>query len=419
MQSPPDCLDPSVHNWLKAKAVCAIQATIQKAGGKARIVGGAVRDALMERPVGDVDFACDLEPAAVIKALEQEGIKVVPTGIEHGTVTAVIDHRGYEITTLRRDMKTDGRHAEVVFTTDWSSDALRRDFTFNALYLDDEYRVIDYVGGLEDLKQRRIRFIGDPQARIREDVLRILRAFRFMACLEGSKIDPDSLVACCHLASSMRKLSAERVWHEIKRLLAAARPTETCRLMIEKGIFGVLLPAVRHVDRLELLLETEKSLTPEREFHAARVDPVARRALRRLAALWEGQPASKASQALRLSKAESALFADLVSGIFPAGSPLSSFALRQSLYEHGAETIQEAFFLYASQTRQVEPKLWQEVLEWKNPVFPLQGKDLISLGYKAGPALGEILGQIEHWWRMRDFVPSREECIKELEKYPR
>ncbi|TRO86163.1 CCA tRNA nucleotidyltransferase, partial [Glycocaulis profundi] len=237
-------LDPAEHAWMRDPATRAVMAALEAARpGSARYVGGAVRNALTGHPVHDVDIATSLTPDAVTTALQAAGIKAVPTGVEHGTVTAVADHRPFEITTLRHDVETDGRRAVVAFTESWQEDAARRDFRLNALYADPDGTIHDFHGGVDDALAGRIVFIGEPRDRIREDYLRILRFYRFHAWYGRGPLDAEGQAACAALKGGMSQLSAERVWKEFKKLLAAPDPSEALRAMSEAGVLAAILPA--------------------------------------------------------------------------------------------------------------------------------------------------------------------------------
>jgi len=235
-------LNPQQFSWMQSSSVKSLFDALPE--GSLRFVGGCVRNALWGVDVGDIDLACQLEPEAVVAALEAAGIRYVPTGIAHGTVTAVIEGQPFEITSLRRDVETDGRRATVAYTTDWAEDAQRRDLTMNALYADRMGQVFDPTGlGLEDLENRKFRFVGEAAMRVQEDYLRILRFFRFLAIYgEKEKVDAASLKACRENQSGIKKLSAERVWMEMKKLLSARNPVRACHIMLTNGILETVLP---------------------------------------------------------------------------------------------------------------------------------------------------------------------------------
>ncbi len=403
----PDFLPPELSPWKRDPGAARIAKALRAAGGEARIVGGAVRDALLGGKTADIDFAADLEPRQVEAALTKDGIKTVPTGINHGTLTAVIDKKGYEITSLRRDVATDGRHADVSFTKNWAEDAARRDFTFNALYLDEEGHVYDFTDGRADLAAKHLRFIGDPRARIREDYLRVLRFFRFMAQLSGPqgafKPDPDGLAACRELAEGMDRLSAERVSRELLRLLNAPDPSPALKLMIENGILLRLVPEMGFLGRLQNLVQIER-------VHGIPPDP-----LRRLAALAPMQ-VEKIARRLKFSKAQTQRMNVLPSALSALQQVEDGAGFRNFLYDYGKEAALDAVLLLLAEGEGAASSFLPEIEKWEKPVFPLEGKDLIALGLLPGPEIGAILSQIESWWRACDFAPTRQECLDEAER---
>jgi poly(A) polymerase len=375
---------------------------VRQGGGEVRVVGGAVRDTLLGRAVHEIDLAATLPPEETVTLLTKAGIKSAPTGIEFGTITAVIDGRGYEITTLRHDVETDGRHAKVAFTDDWQGDAARRDFTMNALYADADGKLYDYFNGQDDLAAGHVRFIGEAVARIREDVLRILRFFRFYAWFGRGAIDAEGLSACRELASLIPQLSVERVWREIVKLLAADNPAPSWRLMLEAKILTVVLPEASDITRLESLLAVEKKY----EATASSV--------RRLAALLPADSAASAAiaQKLKLSKREASKLAQLAQAPELLNGKLAPHPFRRALYEHGIEDTRDAALLLAASHPELdlEPAL-ATAAAWENPRFPLQGQDLLKLGMTPGPAIGVLLRKLEDEWIAADFRPSREDCL--------
>jgi poly(A) polymerase len=395
-------LDPAHEIWMQAEGLARVFAAIEGAGGTLRFVGGCVRDALLGRAVGDIDFACDLPPEKTSAALTSAGLKAAPTGVAHGTVTAVADHKGYEITSLRRDLETDGRRAKVEFTDDWKADAARRDFTINAIYADKDGALHDYFDGGNDLARGQVRFIGRAEDRIKEDVLRILRFFRFTAWFGKGAPDAGGLKACRDLALMLPQLSAERVWKEIAKLLAAENPAPVWRLMIENRITAQLLPEAVDIAELENLLFAEKRF-------AATAAP-----LTRLAALLpaEEETAVAVARALKMSNRESERLALLAVLPLRLAGKLDPQPFRRMLYDYGAEACIEAALLCAADDRSadIEAAL-AAASEWQKPVFPVQGADLLKLGIAPGPRLGEALHKTEEWWIARDFRPSREECL--------
>lgn len=344
------------------------------AGHRALIVGGAVRNALLGAPVDDIDIATDARPEQVVDLAAAAGLKPVPTGIAHGTVTVVADGRGFEVTTFRRDVETFGRHATVAFATDLAEDAARRDFTMNALYATPEGEVLDPVGGLPDLAARRVRFVGEPEARIREDYLRILRFFRFHAWYGApGAADPAALAACAALQEGLDRLSRERVGHELRKLLAAPDPSEAVALMADSGILARILPGgdPRH---LPALLEAEAGAAP---------DPI-----RRLAVL------GGSAEALRLSRAEARRLTVLAA----AGPEMS---LNEAGYRLGDRLAADAALVAAARGLELP-------LDWKDRIahaararLPVAAADLAPL---QGPALGQALRAAEAAWIESGFA---------------
>ncbi len=342
---------------------------------EARVVGGAVRDALAGRPVADVDLATPRRPDAVIAALRAAGLKVVPTGIDHGTVTAVSGHRGFEVTTLRRDLRTDGRHAEVAFTDDWRDDAARRDFTINAMSLSSAGEVFDYFGGIGDLAAGRVRFVGDAPTRIAEDYLRILRFFRFWARYGGGAPDAAAVAAIAAAVPGLARLSAERVWQEVKRILAAPDPRAAVALMADLGVLRAVLAEGAAPARLDRLVAV-----------GAPADP-----LLRLAALLDGDPAALAGR-LRLSAAERERLEALRAA--PALSPTADdAALRRALAGEARDVLLGRAWLASG-----DAGLLARLAAMPVPRFPLRGRDLRAAGVPAGPELGRLLHELHAWW---------------------
>jgi poly(A) polymerase len=373
-------------------------------GIEARYVGGCVRDALLGHVVSDVDLAANAPPDAVTAALQQAGIKVVPTGLDHGTVTAVIEGRGFEITSLREDIATDGRHAEIRFTQDWQADAARRDFTFNALYAAADGSITDYFAGRDDLALGKVRFIGNAQQRIHEDYLRILRFFRFYAWFGQGEADAAGLKACVELAPHLIRLSFERVWKEIAKTLLALNPVPTWTVMRDGKVLGDILPEATDVTRLAALLALPAPRHPP--------------ALVRLAALLpeDDRQATDIARRLKLSRREAEALHLLV--LLPAQVRTQSDAkaLRRLLYEQGTSLVYDALLLARAGGNECDfSAALQTVTQWESPVLPVQGIDLMQLGIQQGPRIGEILRLLEAWWMAADFRPGRTECLQAAE----
>ncbi len=375
--------------WMTAASTLAVLDALEAAGGAgcARFVGGCVRNTLMDRPVDDVDIATVLTPDQVITALGAAGVRAVPTGVDHGTITAVSDHRPYEITTLRRDVETDGRRAVVSFSTDWAEDAARRDFRLNALYADRTGEVFDPVGGgVDDALEGRIVFVGDAETRIREDYLRILRFFRFFAWYGRGEPDPIGLDACRALSSGLVRLSAERVSKELLKLLAAPEPGLSVRLMSDTGVLAAILPGKLRLSRLERII----ALSP---------DPVLR-----LAALLPDDRSviAEASERLRLSNAQRNRLLAAASDTIEVRPDMAEADARRALYRLGAEPFRDRLLLGSDSLEDAAPLLAFS-RSWTPPKFPLGGTHAAAAGVPRGPAVGRLLREVEAWWIEADF----------------
>ena len=349
-------------------------------GGEAvtRIVGGAVRDALIGLPVSDIDLATALHPDIVCERLSAAHFKAVPTGASHGTITAVLDGKPIEVTTLRRDVATDGRRARVTFTTVWREDAARRDFTINALYADARTgTVFDYFDGQADLASRRIRFIGDPLQRIAEDHLRILRFFRFFARFGEGEADRQGLAACIARANDIMALSRERIAGELLKLLAANDPRAAIALMLQGGVIAAFMPEVTGAEMLDQLVTTERD-------RGIAGDPV-----RRLAALIGPKPdaALGIAKRLRLSKQ---MTRRLVTACGWTDTPGSVAA---TAYRIGPESARDRLLLMGA-----APAALADLAEWRRPALPISGGGLIARGLTPGPAVAATLARIEQDW---------------------
>ena len=378
------------------------------AGGVAVLfVGGCVRDTLLDRPVRDIDIATPDPPETVLAKLTAAGIRAIPTGIAHGTVTAIAGGRHFEITTLRVDVQTDGRHAQVAFTDDWAADAERRDFTMNALFLAPDGALYDPVGGLADVSAGRVRFVGDPATRIAEDYLRVLRFFRFLAHYgprgDQGAPDPAGLAACAEAADRLAGLSAERVAGELFRLLGAPDPVPALGWMAKAGVLAAVLPEATALPRLAGLIR----VAPE-------ADPVLR-----WAALVAGDRAVLAAMAgrLRLSNTDRARIVEAAASDGPAIDPAANaVARRRLLYRLGTERYRDRVLL----AREAEPEndafaAWLDLAaRWAPPVLPLRGADLVAAGVAPGPEVGRLLRRIEGWWIDQDFRPDRAACLARL-----
>jgi len=394
----------AVQSWMVEPATQAVLKALSEGGAEARFVGGSVRDALLERPIGDVDIATPAPPERVVELLEKRGIRAVPTGVAHGTVTAIAGTppRHFEITTLRRDVETYGRRARVVFDADWAADAARRDFTINAIFLDPDGTLHDPVGGLADLRARRIRFVGDPATRLAEDVLRLLRYYRFEARFGTGEGDPAARVACRAAAHLLPKLSAERVAQELVRLLETPDPILALRMMQQDGVLAVILPEARGLDRLRHMIAIE----PERD------------SLRRLAALIETDAAGAEALAERLRFSNA--WRDRLKGLaspWPVEPQGAAHAQRRALYRLGAERYRDIVLLQAAEGAMGRHRLGELLAlarAWSPPPFPLTGRDVTALGIPPGARVGRLLDAVRDWWEAGDFTADRTQCLARL-----
>ena len=377
-------------DWTQREDLAALVAAL--GADDVRWVGGAVRDTLLGNPVKDIDAATPHEPEAVIGLLGKAGIRTVPTGIDHGTVTAILPGGPVEVTTLRRDVSTDGRRATVAFASDWREDAARRDFTINALYAHPETREIsDWFGGLADLEARRVRFIGDARQRIREDHLRILRYYRFQARF-GSALDPQAEEACAELAPMLKGLSRERVAMELLNLLALPDPSPTVARMEERGVLPVILPeaGAEGIAALGMLVgeEARQGVEPD--------------SLRRLAALLPADPraADQVAARLRLSAAQRKRLVTAAAREDAPGDP------RTLAYRLGRDEAIDRLLLAGADIA--------ALAGWDIPQLPLKGGEIVARGVTAGPDVARILREVEDRWVAEGF-PGRERVLAMLE----
>jgi poly(A) polymerase len=393
---------PSLANeaWLQAPELREVMAALTAGGGEVRVAGGAVRNALLGVPVADVDLATTLLPEDVMRICKAAGFGVHPTGLAHGTIT-VVNHRvPYEITTLRRDVATDGRRAVVSFSTDWAEDAERRDFTMNAMYCDAAGKIYDFTNGYEDILKRRVRFVGKASARIREDRLRILRFFRFHARYGSLQMDEQALAACARGRVGIRKLSAERVRQELLKILEAPQAVKALQVMAEHHILRNILP---YTDEWRVLSRLPAD------------------GILRLFVLAEW-PATL-QEALHLSNAEASRIKHLADA--PDVSPrLLPKEQHRILYHLGAVAFGDAVQLSWARSRaKMDDATWAKLLSlperWAIPKFPVTGADLKSIGVTPGPVMGRMLSDLEDWWLASDFKPDKDlllEHAKQMEQ---
>ena len=381
--------------WLNDGRLQEVMSTFMLAGGEVRIIGGAVRNTLLDLPVADIDLATTLEPQEVVRIASQEKFGVHLTGFDHGTVTVVNGGGVYQVTSLRRDVATDGRRAVVAYSTDWAEDAHRRDFTMNALSCDAMGRCYDYTSGYADILKRKVRFVGVAAQRIAEDYLRILRFFRFHATFGVGAPDRAGVAACEAQAQGIKSLSAERVRQELLKLLVAPRAVATLKVMAKRGILAHVIEYTNVWRVLERL---------------------PRDGILRLFVL--AQMPNQLAVDLRLSNAEAKRLAALT--VAPALSPDFNLHERKVLlYSMGADCWRDAVHLgWAKAREKSADAAWQALLDlpknWPIPVFPVKGLDLRSLGHVSGPRMGVLLRELEDWWLASDFKPGKEELLQRV-----
>jgi len=398
-------LDPSKHAWMTAPETRKLMAALPEA----RFVGGAVRNALAGWPVSDIDIAVPMPPEETLQRLQNAAIKAVPTGLAHGTVTAILNGRPFELTSLRTDVETDGRHAVVAYTDDWLEDASRRDFTMNALYATIDGEIFDYHGGVEDLIAGRVRFVGDAATRIREDYLRILRLFRFHAWYGKGDLDVEALRAAADAKAGLAQLSGERIAKEMLRLLECPNPVRALRMMAASGVLPELLPYALQLPRLEnlVLIEAENQFAPD--------------AILRLAGLLpdDADAAKAVGERLKLSGAERARLEGLASSQEKIAAHLSAADVRRLLYRIGAARFRDLVLLrWAASPRGAGAIQWRMLLSiaesWERPRFPLTGREAMAAGVPEGPEVGRVLAAVEAWWMDEDFLPDETALMEKM-----
>lgn len=399
--------------WLQKPVYKKVMSFLEQSGHQAKFVGGCVRDTLLNRPVKDIDIATTERPEDLInRKLDNQSIKIIPTGLKHGTVTILCDGQSFEVTTLRKDIETDGRHAKVAYTDSWSIDAQRRDFTINALYMDVDGYIDDYVNGLQDIQIPRIRFIGNPEQRIEEDVLRILRFFRFLSYYgqvsleeEFENLDAESLKACLKKLELLPQLSRERIQSEISKILETPNPKPIMNLMYEDQVWESIMPPGYQKENLDVLLELEQNISWVRRFGALYIGKIDKK--------------ESISRYLCLSRTEKQTLRFWLSGGHEQIKLDDNLYIQKILYFKGIDYCSE--LIYYSWILNREDKIKQkslqrleEIKNWKKPNFPVTGQDVIELGVEPGQKLGQILSITENWWVEGCFVKNREECLKKL-----
>jgi poly(A) polymerase len=405
--------------WLTAPETRTVVEALTADGAEVRFVGGCVRDAMARRPVTDVDISTPDKPETVIGLLKKAGIKAIPTGIEHGTVTAVVGDRKFEITTLRRDVETDGRRAKVAFTDDWMIDSERRDLTINALSATPDGDVYDPHDGISDLAYGNIRFVGLAADRMEEDVLRLLRFFRFYGLFGQPPPDPDAMAACRNHADKLPSLSGERIRDEMFKILLVPEPADIAVLMRGLGIFDHILPEVGDVGSLRMIgwLETR----------AIKIDSVVPDPLRRLAALLDTDAEGAAAVAgrLKFSNRQAWRLSVLTAPPADIGPDANAPSVNRTLRRLGPDTVRDLTLLAWAGELSITPRLpagrtqaWIGLLDtcdgWQDVVLPIGGEDVIALGVPEGPRVGELLARVEDWWEDGDYAAGRDDCLEKM-----
>lgn len=397
--------------WLSDPGLQRLLALLGADGEEARIVGGAIRNTLLGQPVTDIDIATTSEPAETMRRLEAADVKAVDTGMEHGTVTAVIDGHGYEITTLREDIETDGRRAVVRFGRNWRHDAERRDFTINALYAEADGTLVDLVGSRTDIEARCVRFIGDPEARIAEDYLRILRFFRFFAWYGDGRPDADGLKACARLKEGVAGLSAERIWTEMRKLLAAPDPSRALLWMRQAGVLSLVLPESEKwgIDGIHGLMAAERALgwPADAVLRLMVLIPPREEVVQGLSKRWKLGNRVR-DRLVAVSRAE---------GVAPV---MATGDFEQLLYGGDPQAIADRMRLDIAALGAEDSgarslaRLLDHAGSWTRPVFPVSGRDLMALGFGTGPKLGVALRSLEKRWIDSGFLLDRETLLADL-----
>ncbi len=390
--------------WMNEKETVEV---MQALGDDARFVGGCVRDSLANRPTCDIDIATSLTPAQVKERLAEHDIICIDTGIKYGTVTAIVgDGKPFEITTLREDVETDGRHAKVKFIDDWEKDASRRDFTINAMSANLQGEVFDYFGGMEDLRTGIVRFVGDAKTRVEEDYLRILRYFRFYKSFERGDPNKDALEACRLGAKGILGLTPERIGQEMSKFLKMDDIAGTWKLMLESNVVQNFLPEATNVEKLEKLEKLEKEYENQSD------------TVRKLAALVVKTDGVK--DKLKLSNYQ----AEQLEKMFNKHSAISiknteKIDIRKLVYKEGNDMARSLLLLAAANTDDTSglKELYNEATVFREPLLPIQGKDVLALGVKEGKDVGVLLHCVEDWWVDEDFKPKRKECLDQLKEY--
>jgi len=389
------------------KAILRLFEIVENHGGVLRFVGGAVRDALAGIKGFDLDLATDMSPDELVEACEDNNIKTIPIGIKFGTVGVIINDTVLEVTSLRKDIETDGRHAKVEFTTDWNEDASRRDLTINAVYADEKGNVFDYYNGIEDLEKGIVRFIGNPNLRIQEDYLRILRFFRFYSIFGKGEIDHKALTACKANHSGLSKISIERIRDELFKILLTPNVIKTMNIILDNDILGYILPQAPHFDCLENLI------------HLVRKHNLEESALRRLFSLYlpDAKLAESFANRLKLSRKEKELFIKLAQYNPTINDFTNNSSLTKLLYRFGREFCHHKFILLCAEKNEIPTNFEATIYNIQNlniPQLTIKGRDIINIGIDDNRKIGTILNKLEQIWVDSEFKMSKEELLAQI-----
>ncbi len=385
--------------WVAIEECKKIFAIMEEAGGESRLVGGCVRDIILGKTHSDIDIATSLLPEMVMKVLSKNGVKVIPTGLKHGTVTAIISEKQFEITTLRKDVLTDGRHAVVEFTDSWKEDAARRDFTINALSMDLNGKIYDYFDGMSDLEKNLVKFVGDPEKRIEEDYLRILRYFRFISYFGDAELHKASLKACGNLSKGLKKISGERIRVELLKILSSPFGLIALQLMQKVGVLQVIgINISLSIPQYKFVEDSWINLAVILRFAGYNKGDVAKLAVR-----W------------RLSKKEKFKLLTLVEFI-DVDISSSQNLQKRALYKYGKELYIDCITLLNIELPSLHFKaLLDLAIKWESPEFKINGENIVKMGYN-GPQVGKILNKLHQMWIESDFELSMEELLSRVEK---
>ena len=396
-----------MNQIISDKAILRFFMVVEIHGCILRFVGGAVRDALAGLKGFDLDLATDMSPDELVEACEESGLKTIPIGIKYGTVGVIINEQVLEVTSLRKDIQTDGRHAKVEFTTDWQEDASRHDLTINAVYADEKGNVFDYYNGISDLEKGVVRFIGNPTQRIQEDYLRILRFFRFYSIFGKGEIDKKALRACQENQAGLTKISIERIRDEFFKILLTPQVIKTIKIMVDNDILGYILPPAPHFDYLQNLITL------------VRKENLDESALRRLFILYmpDEKTAENFATRFKLSKKEKAIFTNWAKYNPELSDFLNSQSLSKMLYELGREFCHHKFILKCAESGESPQNIHEILYKIKNspiPSFPLKGRDLIETGIDDNRKIGQILDMLEQLWIDSNFSLSKADLLAQV-----